>query len=53
MSTERQNQYLEFLFDPSFQGVYGPFVLSFEGNVVRTGHTIYLLPAIKQKVTML
>ena len=53
MSTERQNQYLEFLFDPSFQGVYRPSVLSFEGNVVRTGHTIYFLPAIKQKVTML
>ena len=47
MSTERQNQYLEFLFDPSFQGVYRPSVLSFEGNVVRTGHTIYFLPAIK------
>ena len=32
VSTKRQNQYLDFLIDPSFQGVKRPFVLSFENE---------------------
>ena len=30
VSTEKQNQYVDFLIDPSFQGVNRLFVLSFE-----------------------
>ena len=32
ISTKRQNQYLDFLIDPSFQGVNRLFVLSFENE---------------------
>ena len=32
VSTERQKQYLDFLIDPSFQGVNKFFVLSFENE---------------------
>ena len=35
-STERQNQYLDFLIDPSFQGVNRLFVSSFEDETQRT-----------------
>ena len=41
MSTKAQIQYLDYLVDPSFQGVNRLFVLSFEGNAVRTGHKIF------------
>ena len=33
---ERQNQYLEFLIDPTFQGVNRHFLLSFEDNAHQT-----------------
>ena len=33
----------------SFQGVNRPFVLTFENNVDRTGHTGYFLPKVKIK----
>ena len=36
VSTERQNQYLDFLNDPTFQGVNRLFVLSFEIEAQRT-----------------
>ena len=39
MSIERQNQYLDYLIDPNFQGVNRLFVLSFEDNSHRTRHT--------------
>ena len=32
MSLERQNQYLDYLIDPSFQGLNKRFLLSFEDN---------------------
>ena len=38
-SPERQNQYLDFLIDPSFQGVNGLFVLLFENDGARKVHT--------------
>ena len=45
MSTEsnsnRQKQYLSNLFDPSFQGVNKPFVLSFEDNAQRISYQRY------------
>ena len=44
VSTERQNQYLDFLIDPSFQGVNRLFVLPFENEAQRTSYKQYYLP---------
>ena len=41
--TERQNQYLDFLIDPSFQGVNIHFVLLFENEDDRKVNTGYYL----------
>ena len=41
VSPERQNQYLDFLNDPSFQGINRFFVLSFENENDRIVHTKY------------
>ena len=38
MSTERQNYYLDFLIDPSFQGVKRLFVLPFENEAQRISY---------------
>ena len=46
---ERQNQYLNYLFDPSFQGVNRLFVLSFENNDDRKVHAWYFLPKVEIK----
>ena len=43
ISTEGVNQYLDFLTDPSFQGVNRPF-LSFENESDRKVHTGYYFP---------
>ena len=40
VSTGRPNQNLDFLIDPSFQGVNRLFVLSFESEIQRTSDTI-------------
>ena len=44
VSIERQNQYLDYLIDPSFQEVNRLFVLSFEENTVRARYNRYFLP---------
>ena len=50
VSTERQNhQYLDFLIDPSFQGVNMLFVLSFKNEGNRKVHTGYYLPKVEIK----
>ena len=49
VSTERQNQYLDFLIDPAFQGVNRLFVLSFENDDDRKVHTGYYLPKVGLK----
>ena len=49
VSTQRQNQYLDFLIDPSFQGVNRLFVLSFENEGDRKVHTGYYLPKVEIK----
>ena len=41
MSTERQNQYLDFLINSSFQGVNILFLLSFENKGNRIVHKIW------------
>ena len=48
-STERQNQYLDFLIDPSFQRVNGLLVLPFENEGNRTVNTEYYLPKVEIK----
>ena len=46
ISPERQNQYSDFLIDPSFQVVNRIFVLSFESEEDRKVHTGYYLPKV-------
>ena len=40
---QRQNQYLDYLIDPNFQGVNRLFLLSFENNMFKTGRKEYFL----------
>ena len=47
--TYAQNQYLNHLVDPSFQGVNRLFVLSFETENGRTSHSNYYLPRVEIK----
>ena len=44
MPAEVQNQYLDFLINPIFQGVNITFVLPFENENGRTSHPEYYLP---------
>ena len=46
---QAQNQYLDYLIDASFQGVYRLFILSFEDNGDRTGHAGYFLLKVEIK----
>ena len=49
MTVEQQNRYLDFLINPSFQGVNRLFVLSFQNNGGRTSYTRYYLPLVEVK----
>ena len=49
VSSERQNQYLDFLIDPSFQGVKRLLVVSFENEEDRKVHTGCYLPKVEIK----
>ena len=49
MLTERLSEYLDYLIDPCFQWVNRLFVLLFENNAHRTGHTRYFLPKVETK----
>ena len=42
-----QNEYLNHLINPSFQGVNRLFVLSFENENNRTSHSTYYLPKVE------
>ena len=44
-----QNRYLDYLIDPSFQGVNRLFVLSFLDGTVRTEYRTYFLPNVQIK----
>ena len=44
-----QNRYLDFLIDPSFQGVNRLFVLSFKDDDGRESHKQYYLPTVEIK----
>ena len=49
VSPEALNPYLDFLIDPSIQGVNRLFVLSFENKEDRTVQTKYYLPTVEIK----
>ena len=49
ISTERQNQYLDYLIDPKFKGANRLFVLSFEDEIQRTSYKRYYLSAVEIK----
>ena len=49
VTIQQKNPYLDYLIDPSFQGVNKLFVLAFPHNTVRTGHTNYFIPSAEIK----
>ena len=49
VSPERQNQYLDFLIDPSFQGVNRLFVLSFKDDNGQESDKQYYFPTVEIK----
>ena len=50
ISTERPNHYLDYLIDPSFQGVNRLVVLSFENEEQRKSYKRYYLPTVEIKM---
>ena len=49
IKTFAQNRYLNYLINPSFQGLNRLFVLSFENENDRTSHSTYYLPKVEIK----
>ena len=49
IKTFAQNRYLNYLINPSFQGVNRFFELSFENETDRTSHSTYYLPKVELK----
>ena len=49
INTFAQNRYLNYLINPSFQGVNRLFVLSFENENARTSHSAYYCPKVEIK----
>ena len=49
IKTFTQNRHLNYLINPSFQGVNRLFVLSFENENDRTSHSTYYLPEVEIK----
>ena len=49
IKTFAQNRYLNYLINPSFQGVNRLFVLSFENENDRVPHSTYYLPNVELK----
>ena len=49
ISAKAQNQYLDSLINPSFQGVNRIFVLHFENEIDRTSHSNYHLQKVEIK----
>ena len=47
LTVQVQNQYLDSVINPSFQGVNRLFVLSFQNNGSRPSYTIYNLPLVE------
>ena len=53
VTTQASNPYLDFLVEPSFQGVNRLFVLSFENNEGRTVHKKYYFPTVERNNVMI
>ena len=53
VSTERQNQYLDYLIDPTFQGVNRFSVLSHEDEVQRASYKQYYPLTLEMKIIIL
>ena len=53
LTTQASNRYLDYLIDPSFQGVNRLFVLAFFINAKRLAYARYYLPTIKIENIML
>ena len=49
VTIQAPNPNLDYLIDPSLQGVNRIFALSFENNTDRTVHTKYCLPTVERK----
>ena len=49
IETFAKNRYLNYLINPSFQGVNRLFVLSFENENDRTSYSTYYLPKVEMK----
>ena len=49
VTTQQRNRYLDFLINPSFQGVNILFALSFENNGDRTSYPRYYIPLVEIK----
>ena len=49
IKTFAQNRHLNYLINPSFQGVNRLFILSFENENDRTSHSTYYLPKVEIK----
>ena len=49
VTTQAQNQYIDHLIDPSFQGVNRLFALSFEDYGDKTRHTVYFVSKVEMK----
>ena len=49
VKTFAQNRYLNYLINPSFQGVNRLFVSSFENEDDRASHSTYYLPEVERK----
>ena len=50
VSVETPQQYLDYLIDPSFQGINNLFILSFKKSTDRTAHTEHYLPKVEIKI---
>ena len=49
VTVQEQNRYLDFLIDPTFQGVIKLFALSFENSGGRISYTRYYLPLVETR----
>ena len=49
VTIEKQNQHLDFLINPSYQGVNRLLISSFENTDIRTSYTRYYLPLVEIK----
>ena len=49
ITIQERNRYLDYLIDPSFQGLNRRFVLSFENNTGRKSYEEYYLPRVEIK----